>query len=508
MAKPVNEAFGYAEIDIQELRFMLRTSHEAFMEFFLADEIDPDDGVQDFHLICFGRFVDILHPRDVAALPRDHAKTTYLRLAFNYLMWYSDLQFFVYMSATHGMACASLQVIWNTLNSDEAIEVFGRPVPSIVRISEGHLEFFLTWYDEQGVAHEKLVILKAQGAQQAVRGMNLHKMRPQYVGCDDIEDETAVKTKEGYEKFKAWFDNTFMRAVSRKKGKNKVAQIGNLIGLNTLLNDNLRDPDWRAMRLGILRRNGQPLWPGRFPLEDIKRDLEAAKRRGQLSAWFGELMNMPINLETALVDSDRIHYTARRHPADGAHYLKFITVDPAISKQDHADEAAIVLHTIDVMGVPQVTAYIHARGLGEDGMAEAIGQLCDEWDCSIVFVESVQLQKVLASYFALYFALQNVNHIQFLPLELPRTHKLGRLRVFAAALMTGDWTLAEGDWEVVNQMMNFDVRKDNNLDDLIDACSMGMTAQEKFSKEIAEAQVSAAARRDRKSITAQSSTSM
>ena len=232
-----------AEVDVREMLGLLRGSNEAFIEFFLADEIPPELGVEDFHLLLFARFIDMSVPRDVAALPRDHAKTTYLRLAFLYVIYFTPVQFIVPMGSTHGMATASLQVVWNWLNEDHAMQIFGMPLPQIERISEGLLEFYVDWYDENLEPRRKLVILKAQGAQQAVRGMNRYGIRPQYVGCDDIEDETAVKTQDGYEKFKAWFDNTFMRAVSREKGRNKVAQIGNLVGMQTLLNDNLNDPD-------------------------------------------------------------------------------------------------------------------------------------------------------------------------------------------------------------------------------------------------------------------------
>jgi hypothetical protein len=465
--------FALAEVDVLEFRLMLREAHEAFIEFMLPDEIEVNEGVEDFHLLVFSRFVDMLHPRDVAALPRDHAKTTYLRLAFVYMIIFSPLRFFVYMSATHGAASASLAVIWNYLNEENFIEIFGAPVPIINRPSEGHLEFYIEWIDEKGVPKRKLVILKALGAQQALRGMNLHNLRPQYVGCDDIEDETAVKTQEGYLKFLAWFDNTFMRAVSREPGRNKVSQIGNLIGLQTLLNDNINDPDWRAMRLGVVRRSGRPLWEKRFPMAAIRKELEAAKRRKQLSAWFGEMMNMPLNVENSLIAFEDIRWTPRRHPNDGHKYASFITVDPAISEKETADEAAVVLHTVDEAGVPQITEYVHYIGMTPDKMASEIRELCQKWDCYTVGVESVQLQRVLLYYFELEFATHGLHGYDFVPIDVGRSFKTARLVTFAASLRTGEYTLFENDWDFSTQLLQFDRRKTNNTDDLIDAGSMG-----------------------------------
>lgn len=479
--------FSHAEIPISELRQMLRRSKEMFIEYFLADDLG-DAPVEDFHLMLFDRFTDMSRPRDVAALPRDHAKTTYLRLAYPYLLAFSPVEFFVAMGPAKGSASASLQAIWNYITSPEYTEVFGEVVPTIFRPSEGHIEAKATWYDENDVPRQKLLILRSQGAQQQVRGMNFYGLRPQFVGCDDIEGEDDVLTVEGYLKFKTWFDNTFMRAVSREQGLNKVAQIGNLVGYKTLLNDNLEDPDWRGMRLGILRRNGQPLWPRRFPLDAIKKDFDAAKRRGQLAGWFGELMNMPINLANSLFDFAKITFSPVRNPADGLAYKSFITIDPAGDGKT-ADECAIVLHTIDASGLPQVSEYVHQRGMTPAMIVEEIKRLCLRWDCYVIGCESVQLQKVFLSYFELSFMTDNMLGYTFVPIQVGRSHKTARIKVWASAVESGDYSLAEGDWDIIQQAMMFDMRKENNLDDLLDACSMGIYMLDNYMHEIMKSRV-------------------
>lgn len=471
MAKRKDAEFSSAEVTIPEFRQMLRASKELFIEYFLGDELG-EHPVEDFHLLVFDRFTDLKQPRDVAALPRDHAKTTYLRLAYVYVAAFTEMEFFVPMGPTKEAASHSMMVILNYLRSPEFEDIFGPIEISIMRPSEGYIEGKMTWYDEQDEPHEKMLILKAQGAQQQVRGMNVYGLRPQYVGCDDIEGEDDVRTQEGYLKFKTWFDNTFMRAVSKEDGLNKVVQIGNLVGYQTLLNDNLLDPDWRSIRLGILRANGKPLWSTRFSLESIKKDFVAAKRRGQLGGWFGELMNMPINLATSLVNYEKIHFSPVRNPASGVEYKSFITIDPAGDSAD-SDEAAIVLHTLDPLMVPQVTEYVHARGMTPAMMVEEIKKLCLRWNCYVIGCESVQLQKVFLNYFELAFQMDNMLNYEFVPIKVGRTHKTARLKVFASAIETGEWTLTEGDWDLVQQMITFDVRKENNLDDLIDAASMG-----------------------------------
>ena len=464
-----------AEVSPNELRALLATSDEFFLEYFLVDEIPDGDEINDFHLVTFQRATDLNQRKDVCALPREHAKTTYARLAWLKLVYFTKVQFFVYMGPTHSAAATSIESIWHRLTGDRGIFAFGTPIVLKERLSEGHVEFYVTAYHPETLEpYQKLVIFKALGVQQALRGMNVHNMRPQYVTCDDIEDETAVKTEEGYMKLKAWFDNTFMRAVSRAVGRSKIFQIGNLIGARTLLNDNINDPEWRSMRLGVIRANGHPLWPFQWPLEAIALDLARAKRRGQLSAWFGEMMNIPFNVENALIPYEKIYFQPRRHPADGKTYRTFITIDPAISKRDSADSAAIVLHTIDDFGLPQCSEYVHQRGMSPSDMARVVHDLCDRWGCFVVGVESVALQQVLIHYFQLEFEMSGHTGIEFVPINVGHTHKTARLQTWASALQDQNYCLPVGDWGIARQLIAFDVRKDNNDDDLIDACSMGM----------------------------------
>ena len=463
------------ELDPVDFRLLLRDSKEAFLEFFLADEMIGDYGVPDFHLLVFNRFTDLTVRKDVAALPREHAKTTLMRLAIVYIIYYSPIQFFIYLSSAHHIAVPSLESVWARLWNEEALAIFGPPNPIKERLAHGHLEFEITAYDENMRPYKKLVIFKALGARQALRGMNEHNLRPQFVAADDIEDETAIKTEEGYLNLKSWFDNTLTRAIARTPGRSKLAQIGNLIGLRTLLNDNVNDPDWRSIRLGIIRKDGTPLWPASFSVAQIRADFVSAKRRGQLSAWFGELMNMPLNTENALIQFEHITTSPTRNPADTSQtFRSFITIDPAISTKDSADNCAIVLHTLDGAGVPQVTEYVHRRGMDPSDMAREVMTLCDRWDCYVVGVESVQLQAVLLSYFDIAFAMDNRHGYEFVPIVIGRTHKTARLRTWAAAIRDGEYTLSENDWDVVQQLIQFDVLRENNEDDLIDACSMGL----------------------------------
>lgn len=462
-------------LDVQmtgpQLRALLRDSREFLIEYFLGDQMYEGDTVQDFHILTVDRFIDLEQKKDVIALPRGHAKTTYLRLAFLYIIFFTPIRFLMYVSSEHGAASRSLKVVWDMINDIPAETAFGGVFEKIkITPSDGYYEFVIDWFDEHDRPRRKTVMLYARGQGQTIRGSNINSARPQYVGVDDVEDETAVKTQEGYFKIKTWFDNTLLRSMDRKLGK--LAQIGNLIGKQTLLNDNLRDPDYRSLRMGVLRADGEPLWPFLWSTEEIAADLKAAVRRGQSGNWMGEMMNIPSNLENGVIAPDRISYSARRHHADGEKYTHFITIDPAISSNTWADECAIVLHTVDKHGIGQQTEYKHRTGMDPKDMADVIEHFFTNWGVCAVGVEAVQLQAVLLDYFKVEFSVRGYFNLILIPIKAGLTTKTARIKTYGSLLETGETTLPEGEVSVTSQLLAYDVRTKNNTDDLIDACSM------------------------------------
>lgn len=463
-----------AELEPEDIRHALYSSREFFIEYYLAEEIE--DEVPDIHIIVAE---EMWRPGQdkpfVAALPRGHAKSTIAKLGCPFRIYYTETRFIVYTSNTHGLAANALSDVWDMLNSAENIAAHGFPKPTVERIADGFYRFNVTAYrmnEETGEfdPYEKHVIMRAQGAGQQVRGLNVDNRRPDFAIVDDLESEENVATVAGYQKLKRWFYNTFRKAMAKEYD---LVVIGNLVATQTVLNDLIKSKYWRSMRIGAIKSDGSSLWPWRWPLKALLADMHEYIEEGQLSTWFGEMMNMPVNVETGLVDPDRLKYTDIRTPelVEEEGNFAFITVDPAISQQAWADEAAVVLHTV-VGGVPQITEYVHAKGLGEEGMAKAIIELGQRWKVDYVGVESVALQQVLLSYFDLYCQLRGIV-FKFVPVLGSRTSKTSRLKIWGAMLMSGEYTLARSDVDVVNQLLGFDTSKTNNLDDLIDGCSMG-----------------------------------
>jgi hypothetical protein len=79
-AGPATEA---VDVELQEVRLLLRTDAEFFIEFFLADQLDMP--VPEFHKEIWSLLTDLEKERVLLAIPRDHAKTTLAKLI---VVWY------------------------------------------------------------------------------------------------------------------------------------------------------------------------------------------------------------------------------------------------------------------------------------------------------------------------------------------------------------------------------------------------------------------------------------
>ena len=92
------------EVNLQEVRALLRHDPEFFLHFFLTDIITGD--VPLFHSDIFREMTHEEVLRVVLAIPRGHAKTTLAKLACVWYLLFSDYSFVLYVSGGHDMVGA------------------------------------------------------------------------------------------------------------------------------------------------------------------------------------------------------------------------------------------------------------------------------------------------------------------------------------------------------------------------------------------------------------------
>jgi hypothetical protein len=454
-------------MSVGEIVAALRDDCTFFMNFFLAEELSFP--VPAFHPSTWEYMTRVSVEQVAIALPRGHAKTTLAKLAAVWYLLFTPFRFIIYVSNTHTVAAEACRDIMNYIRSDNFVSVFGLVEFEVMQDQKGFYKFRLRYIDAAGQVKEKYCILKALGAGQQIRGLNIDNTRPQLAIVDDLEDNDNTATPLMIKGLSAWFFGPFAKALSRQH--RKIIYIGNMLSNKSLLYDFCENAqDWHSLRYGCLLGNGEPLWPDMWSLEKIKADYESYRRRNLLHLWFAEMMNLPIAEGNLLIDGDDIPYAPPMIP--GEQTAAFITIDPAISDKTWADQCAIVVHALSPNGYWQIAEVVAGRfQLNE--VFWLIVELSAKWQTRVVGIEQAGFQMALKFLFE---TLSAVHHQYFDIVEIPHKNqaKVQRLAVWCSFLRKKEWVLNEGEYVITEQLLSFDPMKKANRDDIIDACSMGV----------------------------------
>lgn len=463
------------QMSMGDIIHALRHDAEFFIQFFLGEELDlPIPG---FHKDCWR----LLTAADIffvaLALPRGYAKTTLMKLACVYHYLFTDIRFAVYLSNTLPIASEACVDIIKFMRSDNFAKVFGPPVFTVNQDTRGFYKFQITIPSLTG-AQAKNCVLRALGAGQQVRGINVDNTRPELACVDDLEDDENTATDGRQKHIKSWFFGVFLKAMTKKLPR--VLYSGNMLSNKSILYHIVeKDPLWHSMRFGCLRSDGTPLWAELQSLEDIKQDFIRFQKLGLTARWFAEMMNMPMAEGQGLINSEDIPYAEIILP--GQHEAAFITLDPATSKKTWANDSALVVHVL-LDGVWRIGDYITGK-YKPDELFFLIVHLCLKWRTRAVGIEGVNYQSVLKMVFELMMVSNNQT---FNVYEIPHRNKpkTERLIAWCSLLRKKHWVLQEGDFAVTEQLLAYDPLKENNVDDLIDACAMGPTMTQLYMADI------------------------
>jgi hypothetical protein len=424
------------------------------------------------HYEIFHEMTDLTHAQYVCAIPRDHAKTTIAKLAVMRLIIFTKFRFFTYFSDTHTLAASALLDIVHFMETDQFRAVFGENAVDwlIRRESEGTYIFrFLG----------RKIIMKAFGAGQQIRGMNIDNVRPDVGVFDDIETNESVESAAQLRKLIKWFYGPVKKAFN--KTGYKLIHIGNMISNNCLLKKHCESTFWHSTRYGCLLSNGQPLWPEAWPIEKLREDFRSYVEVGEADTWFAEMMNMPVSGSNGLLRGHDIQHS-KVMPGWGE--FGFITIDPAISKKKGAHKSAIVVH-MWYEDCWHVVDYHHEQGMTPVDTFQKMVEFCYKWGVNVIGIESVAYQASLIYVFDHFCMLYKIHGLKFVPCP-GGVRKVERLRSWAGAIKKGIWKLMEGDFTMVSQLLTYQPLSENNDDDLIDAAAHGVNMIELYMREIEE----------------------
>lgn len=468
-------SFESVTLSREELLNAIRHDCVTFLSFYLGDELDLE--IPDFHEEIWDEFLAILDEvnnpefivgilKRLIAVPREHAKTTLIKLAVILFMRYSRLGFTAYVSKTFSVALAALKDVKDWLTSPTEIEVYGRP--TITKASDNEGLFMLTIGLPNG--SQKPIIMKAFGSQTQIRGTIIQNKRPDLLIYDDIEDRDTLEPRI-QEKLDTWALGTALKSMAKR---GVVIFIGNMLADTSLLARLSKDPTWRPVVFGSIIRTStglRALWEGRWTLEALIADYMEYRKNGLGHIWEAEMMNL--THESILGESLT---NALRPPVPSPEEVEagFLVLDPAFGLNSWNDESAITTH----VRVKNAQIPIVARTMkGRWKESEVFDRMLEEsyyWGINTWVIESVAAQRLLIPLFTSFCALRNIPQetIVYMPLVATKESKATRIVAFRSAVAVGAYGIVDSEQELVDKLEKYTADSKEH-DDLCDSAAYG-----------------------------------
>lgn len=427
----------------------------------------------DFYIFCW----QLLIARDdltigvllrfALGLPRGHAKTTFIKILLSWMIAYNKASFFLVVCATDELAEAIIQDIEAILSSPQMEAIYGAWHANILT---GRLDLKRCFYQD------RIVTLRARGAESSLRGINIDNKRPEVILCDDMQTKENDDSPVQRLKLLRWALGTLFKTIENS-GDRLIIYIGNMYSDDCLLMQFKRNPYWISFITGAILENGEPLWPELHSLESLLESYEHDSSLHQEDIWFAEVMNDPISAATSLVKGE-IPIPPQDYVeaiADGA----FLTIDPSGFRKT-SDDNVIVAH--QVKGGKGCVSQIKAGNYNPREVVEIALTMAIEEGATLIAVETVGYQQSLQFWFQHFIKELGIEGIEVVELKPKGRKKESRIRLFVSELETGEYYLLNPAVRstFLWQAMAYKLGKVDNKDDILDACAYGLDVRNEY----------------------------
>jgi predicted phage terminase large subunit-like protein len=177
--------------------------------------------------------------------------------------------------------------------------------------------------------------LMAKGKGTQVRGFH-----PDWVICDDLENDEEVRSDDQRAKNLDWFNKALINTLDEEEAR--LIYIGTILHPLSLLSDVMGREAWDCKTYKAIQPDGSALWPEKWPLDK----LEARRKEIGDLAFSSEFMNEPIISENPVFEKKWFKTYDRAgafFDAEDRKTLYRVTAcDPAIGLKETNDCTAIV----------------------------------------------------------------------------------------------------------------------------------------------------------------------
>lgn len=175
----------------------------------------------------------------------------------------------------------------------------------------------------------------AIGRSQSPRGLRDRQNRPDYIICDDLDDDELSRNPSRVEVATEWTREALMGTFGAEGGR--FIMVGNLISKCSILANIMETPGVHVSRVNVYDKNGNPVWPEYWTKERIEeRRLSVGFR-----AFEKEYMNNPITLGAVFRTEDVVF--GKMLPKLSQYRQLICYTDPSWKATKQADYKATML---------------------------------------------------------------------------------------------------------------------------------------------------------------------
>lgn len=220
------------------------------------------------------------------------------------------------------------------------------------------------------------VAIRAKG-----RGFQIRGFRPDFIVCDDLEDEESLYSKEQRDKLETWFFRTLLPAL---KPDQDLVYVGTKLHQLSLISK-LETKEEFLMKKYVALVDGKSIW------EDLWTTDLLLKMKNEIGvyAFEAEYQNNPISLQEQPI---KPHYLEGVR-IEGKSIVSCLSLDPAISERETADYRAISIFERTENGFREKFSE-----QGRWGITEQIDKIIDYYEKykpERVIIEEVAFQSII-----------------------------------------------------------------------------------------------------------------
>lgn len=254
---------------------------------------------------------------------------------------FGEVNYILLISDTVTQVAAIFEHILSAVEDNEAIKEHIEIVKS--RLGDDPTIVFRNKYTG------KKMYLRGKGSGQKLRGLKIGGLRPDYIICDDIENDENVENKESRAKLKNWFFNALLPSVN--PNRYEITFIGTPLHEDSLLMNLVNSDKWTTLQLPVAEQypvdQGHKIesaWADRFTPEYIKEVYEMYLEQGKVNSFYQEMMLVVTPAENKLFDMEKLNYYRKEDLKGILPNLSFyVSVDLAISEKKTADYTVVLV---------------------------------------------------------------------------------------------------------------------------------------------------------------------